>query len=96
MGKHREAEVEMIRSLMALGAAALQVPEVANASQALRAAIQEYFPDTAAEVAALTILAGTSGISSAVEGLEHEAQEVQLTILRSLFATHQFANRTLH
>ena len=44
----------------------------------------------------MTVLAGSFGCANAVEGHEQEALDAQLNILRSIYATHQLRERTVH
>ena len=96
MGKHQKAEVEQIRALIAAGAHALQVTEVAAAADNLREVLSQHFPDPSTQVAAISTLAGLAGASATSTGCEHQALNAQLSIISSVYATHQFNNRTLH
>ena len=96
MGKHENANIDQVRALVTAGANALQIPEVAAAADALREVLDTYFPEPSVQVAALSTLAGLAGVSATLPGSERQAMSVQLSILSSVYATHQFNNRTLH
>lgn len=96
MGKHeRPTNIEITKALLELGSAALHHPDVLKAVEKLHEALSRNFTG-AEEIAAMTVLAGSFGCANAVEGHEQEALDAQLNILRSIHATHQLRERTVH
>ena len=88
-------KIEAIKALLELGSAALHHPDVMKAAKQLHEALSQNFTG-AEEIAAMTVLAGSFGCANAVEGHEQEALDAQLNILRSIHATHQLRERTVH
>lgn len=96
MGKHeRPNNVEVTKALLDLGSAALHHPDVLDAVEKLHEALSQNFTG-AEEIAAMTVLAGSFGCANAIQGREQEALDAQLNILRSIHATHQLRERTVH
>ena len=96
MGKHeRPDNVEVTKALLELGSAALHHPDVISAVEKLHEALSQNFTG-AEEIAAMTVLAGSFGCANAIEGHEQEALDAQLNKLRSIHATHQLHERTVH
>ena len=96
MGKReRHDDIEVTKALLELGSAALHHPDVISAVRNLHDVLSQNFTG-AEEVAAMTVLAGSFGCANAIEGREQEALDAQLNILRSIHATHQLHERTVH
>ena len=93
--RERHDDIEVTKALLELGAAALHHPDVMNAVEKLHEALSQNFTG-AEEIAAITVLAGSLGCTNAAEGHEQEALDAQLNILRSVHATHQLHERTVH
>lgn len=96
MGKDHRPEVTHIRLLLTEGARIAATPQVQAAMDNLVEAIESVTPDLGLQIAALTSWAASKGAASAVPGLELEAEAMQLSLLRSIYATHALNNRTLH
>lgn len=96
MGTAPDMKAEQVRAMLLIGAQATQAPEVAEALAALVTALLDLEDEPSVVVAALTFAAAAHGSSDAVPGLEREAEEVQIAMLRSVYATRQLTERTLH
>lgn len=96
MGKNHRPQVEQIRALLTSGAQIATVPQVREAMDNLMNAIADVTPDPGLQIAALTTWAASKGATNTIPGLETEAEAVQISLVRSIYATHMMNNRTLH
>lgn len=96
MGKNHRPQIDQIRALLTSGAQIAMIPQVQEAMENLLNAIADVTADPGLQVAALTTWAASKGAAQAVPGLETEAEAMQISLLRSIYATHMMNTRTLH
>jgi hypothetical protein len=97
MGTELKPQVEVVRKFLEVGARLSLDPDVDAALQQLYRAVDATADDTGCGlIALLTMVAATRGVTGAIKGQENEAELFQLSLLRSVYATHLMHTRVLH
>ena len=96
MGIAPKQSVETLRALITSAATTTLDPDVSDALAALKAAITRASGTPQTLPVTLTLIAATCGTAMTAPGMETEAENTQLAIIRSIYATHVAKSRVLH
>ena len=97
MGTEVRPTAELVREFLSVGAKLSAEPAVSDALDRLYEAVAETTEEPEhALIALLTMVAATRGVTHAKPGLEANAEAFQISLLRSVYATHQLQSRVLH
>lgn len=97
MGNAPRPTADVVRNFLDIGARLSANPTIRGALDRLYEAVGEQAVEPEhALIALLTMVAATRGVLAATPGLEQNAEAFQISLMRSVYATHLINSRTLH